>query len=75
MYEGRVKKVRVDPGVNAVVSSGYSNDPVMAEYRMYGFKGVVSKPFDTEQLSIVLHDIINNQEWSALLWTWLFSFS
>ncbi len=55
------KLLRVDPAVKAVVSSGYSNDPVMAEHQMYGFKGVVTKPFDTEQLSTILHDILNNQ--------------
>jgi CheY-like chemotaxis protein len=58
---GAVEKLQqLDPEVRAIVSSGYSNDPVMAEYQMYGFKGVVSKPFDTEQLSTVLHEIMSN---------------
>jgi PAS domain S-box-containing protein len=53
------KLLQFDPEARVIVSSGYSNDPVMAEYAKYGFRGVVSKPFDTEQLSSVLHQIIN----------------
>jgi two-component system CheB/CheR fusion protein len=39
----------LDPDVKAIVSSGYSNDPVMAEYTEYGFKGMIAKPFDVNQ--------------------------
>ncbi|MHB0875651.1 MAG: PAS domain S-box protein [Anaerolineae bacterium] len=39
-----------DPAVKAIVSSGYSNDPVMSEYRRYGFRGVMSKPYRIEEL-------------------------
>ncbi len=34
-----------DPGVVAVVSSGYCNDPVMANYREHGFAAVAPKPY------------------------------
>ena len=44
----------IDPGVRAIVSSGYSNDPVMAQYREYGFKGIVPKPFTLATLSEAL---------------------
>ncbi|MFZ5797646.1 MAG: response regulator [Desulfobulbus sp.] len=54
-----VSKLReIDPDVKAIVSSGYSNDPVLADFRAYGFQGIASKPFDTEGLSRVLHEII-----------------
>jgi len=33
------------PNVRAVVSSGYSSDPVMSEYEKHGFCGVVAKPY------------------------------
>jgi len=39
-----------DPNVKAIVSSGYSNDPVMSDCKRYGFNGMVSKPFKIEEL-------------------------
>ena len=51
----------IDPNVKAVVSSGYSSDPIMADYRQYGFHAIVPKPYKVEELSQVLHDIISGQ--------------
>ena len=48
----------IDPGVKAVVSSGYSNDPVMADFREHGFLGVVAKPYLIEELSKVLRRVM-----------------
>lgn len=39
-----------DPGITAIVSSGYSNDPVMSKYKEYGFAGVSEKPYSFEDL-------------------------
>lgn len=50
--------VRIDPSVKAIVSSGYSNDPIMAQFQSYGFKGVVRKPYDMEELTRVLGRLI-----------------
>ena len=44
----------VNPGVRVVVSSGYSNDPVMASFRAHGFCGAVTKPYVIEDLLLVL---------------------
>lgn len=49
--------LKIDPNVKAVVSSGYSNDPIMANYENYGFCGVVPKPYAKEQLGEVLNKI------------------
>jgi PAS domain S-box-containing protein len=44
----------IDPDVKAIVSSGYSNDPVMADHEKYGFKGVVCKPYNLKELEAAL---------------------
>ncbi|MDT8273824.1 MAG: response regulator, partial [Desulfomonilia bacterium] len=44
----------IDPDITALVSSGYSNDPVMTDCAAYGFSGVVRKPFKLEELREVL---------------------
>ncbi len=46
-----VRMLEIDPGVRAIVSSGFSNDPVMADYAKYGFAGAVAKPFLLKELS------------------------
>ena len=49
---------KIDPGVNAIVSSGYSSDPIMSRYGEYGFKGVVSKPYSIQELNKTLHEVL-----------------
>lgn len=44
----------LDPEVRAIVMSGYSNDPVLANHRDYGFQGRLSKPFRVTDLTRVL---------------------
>ncbi len=48
----------IDPKVKAVVSSGYSNDPIMADYASYGFDGVIAKPYKVQELKNVLKNVI-----------------
>jgi len=45
------KFLAVDPKVTAIVSSGYSVDPVLANYADYGFKGRLVKPFKMNDLA------------------------
>lgn len=52
----------IDPQVKAIVSSGYSNDPVMSDYAGYGFNGVISKPYRIEELIKVLQELMNNEK-------------
>jgi CheY-like chemotaxis protein len=46
-----MEKLRaMDPGVLAIVSSGYSDDPVMAQPAAYGFAAVLPKPYEPVEL-------------------------
>ncbi|MCL4493140.1 MAG: ATP-binding protein [Nitrospirae bacterium] len=56
--ETMMKLVEIDPGVKAIVSSGYSSDPILAEFRKHGFSGVLAKPYKSEELLAALHKII-----------------
>jgi signal transduction histidine kinase/CheY-like chemotaxis protein len=47
---------KIDPGVRAIVSSGYSQDPVMASHRDHGFQSVLPKPYDLGQLRQALEN-------------------
>ncbi len=49
--------LKIDPNVTAIVSSGYSNAPVMANYSKYGFAGVMIKPYSISQVSDLLRSI------------------
>lgn len=56
-----IKRLRdIDPHVRAIVSSGYSNDPVMAQYERFGFAGVVAKPYRLNELSAALQHAIGS---------------
>ncbi len=56
--ETLLKLVEIDPKIKAIVSSGYSNDPIMSDYKKYGFSGVVAKPYSAEELSRTLDLVI-----------------
>jgi DNA-binding NtrC family response regulator len=43
-----------DPSVRLIVSSGYSNDPVMAEHTRYGIHSALIKPYNAAELTKVL---------------------
>ncbi len=50
--------LRIDPNVKAVVSSGYSNDPIMAKYQTFGFHAVMTKPYSLLELSDVMYRLV-----------------
>ncbi len=54
-----IQKLReIDPKARALVTSGYSNDPVIADYRSYGFCAAVLKPYRIEDLSRTLREVL-----------------
>lgn len=50
--------LKIDPAVKAVVSSGYCNDPVLANFQDYGFRSVLGKPYRLKELGIVLKKLL-----------------
>ncbi len=55
------KLLRADPGVKAIVASGYSNDPVMAAPEEHGFKGVLAKPFTLDSISRMVNQVMGQK--------------
>jgi len=48
----------IDPSIRAIVSSGYSDDPFVVEFRKYGFFGTVDVPYDFEKLKQILDNLV-----------------
>ena len=48
----------IDPDVRAIVSSGYSSDPVLANFRAHGFRGMVAKPYRITDLAAALREVM-----------------
>jgi PAS domain S-box-containing protein len=51
---------QIDPGVRAIVSSGYSSDPIMSDFRRFGFCAVVAKPYGLDEIGDVLHQVLES---------------
>ncbi|MBF0452648.1 MAG: DUF3365 domain-containing protein [Candidatus Magnetomorum sp.] len=49
--------LKIDPRVKAIVSSGYSTDPIMSNFQDYGFSAVLPKPYTKNQLAEVLDTV------------------
>jgi CheY-like chemotaxis protein len=52
----------LDPQVKAIISSGYTHDPILANFAHYGFRGVVAKPYTVEQLHHTLQCVIQDRQ-------------
>jgi len=50
--------IKIDPGVKAIVCSGYFNDPVLANYEEHGFRGALAKPYQKADLESVLKKVL-----------------
>lgn len=53
---------KINPNVRALVSSGYTEDPVFSRFRDFGFHGTVRKPYNLEQLKTAITEAINAPE-------------
>ena len=55
------KLLEIDPKVKAIVSSGYSTDPIMADYEKYGFSAVVAKPYGVADVEKTLQSLLKKK--------------
>ncbi len=49
----------IDPGVRAIVSSGYAMDPVMSKYLDHGFCACIAKPYEIVSLQKLVREVVN----------------
>ncbi len=49
---------RINPNIQCIVMSGYANDPVVADYKKYGFTAKIIKPFSINELIQTIKDIV-----------------
>ncbi len=57
--EAMAALLKIDPKARGIVCSGYSNDPVMADFKTYGFQGNCTKPFQFAALSQIVKEVIS----------------
>lgn len=60
--EEAVRRLReIDPDIKAIVSTGYSCDPILAEFRAHGFCAVIQKPYEIEALSRMIAEVLGER--------------
>src|SRR5436190_13336354 len=52
--------LEIDPSVNAIVSSGYAMDATMSHYQDFGFRGVITKPYEAAELGRTVREVIES---------------
>lgn len=52
------KLLEIDPGVKGIVSSGYSKDPIMSNFKKHGFRAVMAKPFRVSEFGKVIKNLL-----------------
>lgn len=50
----------LDPEVNAIICSGYSDEAALTEFLAYGFRGALPKPFTRRELADALQKTLEN---------------
>ncbi len=54
--------LQVDPDANVIIADGNANDPVVENYKDYGFSGVIKKPFKVNELNRALNKVMSTKE-------------
>jgi two-component system, cell cycle sensor histidine kinase and response regulator CckA len=53
--------LKIDPDAKVIVSSGYSTDPIMQNFRQFGFKSRINKPYTVGELEKTLDDVLKKK--------------
>jgi two-component system, cell cycle sensor histidine kinase and response regulator CckA len=53
--------LKIDPDARVIVSSGYSTDPIMQNYKHYGFKAMINKPYTVGELEKTLNGVLQKK--------------
>ena len=51
--------LEIDHNTKGIIITGYSDDPVVANFKAYGFSGVITKPATREELSRVINEVLS----------------
>lgn len=52
------KLLKIDPLVKTLISSGYSQDPVLSDFKKFGFRGRLPEPFSMKSLTEILYEVL-----------------
>jgi len=52
--------LKIDPDAKAIITSGYVNDTTMSEYKNFGFRSALSKPYEISELDEILQKVITD---------------
>ncbi len=59
--------LEINPDVKGIIITGYSDDPVVANFRAYGFSGFITKPATKEELSKVIKEALSKDQPSRFI--------
>jgi len=48
----------LDPNAKIVISSGFTNDPMLTDYASFGLNGVLAKPYRITEIKALLENMI-----------------
>jgi len=54
--------LEIDPDVKGIIITGYSDAPVVTNFRAYGFAGFITKPATRDRLSKVINEVISKDQ-------------
>lgn len=59
--EAIARLLAIDPDARVIASSGYATDPIMSDYKKYGFSAAVPKPYSAQAIEKALHDVLKKK--------------